>query len=141
MPDAGTLRMAFRLLKDYLHVNELWSAKWSVVQVQVWGGLLLAQLFHALQMRIAREAGVEPFEVSMELLVWWTPRLLHQGLHPITYLLRWGRDLGVIRPSERCPKEVPWIDPSWITPPPQEVLRARETVRHANRNGGPRTKA
>jgi hypothetical protein len=134
------IEMAFRLLKDYLRVNELWSAKWSVVQVQVWGGLVLAQVFHALQMQIARKAGVEPFDLSMELLVRWVPRLVHQGLDPVAFVLRWGRDLGIIRPSARGRKEVPWIDPSWNSPPPEELLRPREAVHHAQRKCHPRSK-
>ena len=128
------IEMGFRLLKDYLQCNELWSAKWSVVQVQIWAGLLLCQLFHAVQVQIAQQAGVEPAEVSMELLVRWTPRLLARGLNPVAYLLRWGREIGLIRPSARGRREVPWIEPSWLSPPPPpEVLQPRERARHAQR--------
>jgi Transposase DDE domain len=135
------IEMAFRLLKDYLQLNELWSAKWSVVQVEIWAGLLLAQLFHAVQMQVAHEAGVDPFEVSMELLVRWVPRLLAWGQEPVAYLVRWGREMQVIRKSARHRKEVPWIDPAWLTPPPSEVIQPRERARHSQRHCERRRKA
>src|SRR5260370_40275839 len=41
------IELAFAVLKDHLHVGQLWSAKWPVIQVQIWCALLLAQLFMA----------------------------------------------------------------------------------------------
>lgn len=61
--------LAFRLLKDHLQLHHLWSAKWSVIQVQLWCCLILAQIYHALQVEIAQRAGVEVFDVSVALLV------------------------------------------------------------------------
>jgi hypothetical protein len=42
------IELAFRTLKEHLHLNVLWSAKWEVIQVQILAALLLAQIFHAL---------------------------------------------------------------------------------------------
>jgi hypothetical protein len=52
------IELAFGVLKEHLQLSQLWSAKWEVVQVQVWAGLCLAQLFHGLQMHLAAQEGV-----------------------------------------------------------------------------------
>jgi hypothetical protein len=95
------IELAFAVLKEHLRAAQLWSAKWPVIQVQVWCALLLAQLFHGLQVQLAAQAGVDPFEVSIDLLVEVVPRLLERGIAPVPYLVRWGRELGFIRPSTR----------------------------------------
>ena len=130
------------MLKEHLQLSQLWSAKWEVVQVQIWCALLLAQLFHGLQVQLAAQEGVEPFDVSIELLVEVVPPLLQRGLAPLPYLGQRGRELGLIRPSSRIDVQVPWVDPSWITPAPPEALRPRDSVRYAQRKcaPGPRPK-
>ncbi len=134
------IELAFSLLKEHLQVGQLWSAKWPVIQVQIWCALLLAQLFHGLQVQLAAQAGVDPFEVSIDLLVQVVPGLLARGLAPIPSLLRWGRDLGIIRPSTRLQVEVPFVDASWISPAPPEALQPRPNARYAQRKceRGPR---
>ncbi|HEV2660710.1 MAG TPA: IS4 family transposase, partial [Ktedonobacteraceae bacterium] len=127
------IELGFRLLKDHLHLRLLWSAKWSVIQVQLWAALLLAQFFHGLQQEIAHQAGVKPEEVSLELLVRLTPRWLQHGIDPVRCALRFGRELGIIRPSSRTNWQLPLVEPSWVTPPSAEVLHPREQARHAHR--------
>jgi len=136
------IELAFGVLKEHLQLSQLWSAKWEVVQVQIWCALLLAQLFHGLQVQLAAQEGVEPFDVSIELLVEVVPPLLQRGLAPLPYLGQRGRELGLIRPSSRIDVQVPWVDPSWITPAPPEALRPRDSVRYAQRKcaPGPRPK-
>jgi hypothetical protein len=131
------IELAFCLLKEHLHVSQLWSAKWEVVQVQIWCALLLAQLFHGLQVQLAAQEGVDPFEVSIDVLVEVVPRLLQRGIAPLPFLGRVGRELGLIRPSTRIEVQVPWVDPSWITPAPPEAVRPRETARYAQRKCAP----
>lgn len=135
------IELAFGVLKEHLHVGQLWSAKWAVIQVQIWCALLLAQLFHGLQVQLAHQAGVEPFEVSIDLLVQLVPQLLRGGQAPIAYLLRHGRALGVIRPSSRVVIQTPWIEPSWVQRPDPEAIKPREQARSARRKyeRGPRT--
>lgn len=41
------IELAFRLLKDHVCLNLLWSARWEVSDVQIWACLTLADLFHA----------------------------------------------------------------------------------------------
>ena len=136
------IELAFGVLKEHLHVSQLWSAKWEVVQVQLWAGLCLAQLFHGLQVQLAAQEGVDPFDVSIELLVEIVPRLLQQGIAPLPYLGRLGREVGLIRPSTRLQVQVPFVDSTWITPAPPEALRPRQSARYAQRKcaPGPRSK-
>jgi hypothetical protein len=136
------IELAFDVLKEHLHVSQLWSAKWEVVQVQIWAGLLLAQLFQGLQVQLAAQEGVEPFDVSIDLLVELVPPLLQRGIAPLPALGRLGRELGLIRPSTRIQVQVPFVDATWITPAPPEALRPRDTVRYAQRKcaRGPRPK-
>src|SRR6266702_1813438 len=54
------IELAFCVLKEHLQLSQLWSAKWEVVQVQVWAGLCLAQLFHGLQVQHPRFALARP---------------------------------------------------------------------------------
>lgn len=131
------IELAFGVLKEHLHLGQLWSAKWAVVQVQIWCGLLLAQLFHGLQVQLAAQEGVDPFEVSIELLVELVPGLLQRGITPLPYLGHYGRHLGVIRPSSRLQVQVPFVDASWITPAPPEALQPREKARYAQRKCQP----
>lgn len=135
------IELAFRVLKDHLNLNHLWSAKWPVIQVQLWCCLILAQVYHALQVEIAMRAGVEVFDVSLDLLIRLTPRWLSQGRTPLEHAVRVGRDQGLIRPSTRHHIEVPWIDPSWVVPPPASAIQPREQARYDHRNAarGPRS--
>jgi len=137
------IELAFCVLKEHLRLSHLWSAKWEVVQVQVWAGLCLAQLFHGLQVQLAAQEGVDPFDVSIDLLIDLVPSLLQHGIAPLPYLGRLGREVGLIRPSTRLQVSVPFVDATWITPAPQEALRPRERARHAQRKcaRGPRPKA
>lgn len=56
------IELAFRVLKDHLPGNQMWSAKWNIIGVQIWACLILAQCFHALQVELAHEAGVPVFD-------------------------------------------------------------------------------
>lgn len=136
------IELAFCLLKEHLHAGQLWSAKWPVICVQIWCALLLAQVFHGLQVQLAAQAGVDPFEVSLDLLVEVVPRLLERGIAPLPLLVRRGRELGLIRPSTRLRVQVPFVDATWLSPAPPEALQPREKARYAQRKcePGPRPK-
>jgi hypothetical protein len=136
------IELAFCVLKEHLQLSHLWSAKWEVVQVQVWAGLCLAHVFHGLQVQLAAQEGVDPFDVSLEVLVDLVPRLLQQGIAPLPLLGRFGREIGLIRPSSRLRVQTPFVDATWITPAPPEALQPRASARHAQRKcaRGPRPK-
>jgi hypothetical protein len=125
------IEMAFRLLKDYFSGYDLWSAKWSTIQAQLWALCLLAQVLHTWQGRIARCAGVDRFDVSLELVVRYTPDLLRQRIDPVPYFVRHGRDLGIIRPSTRSHVHSPIVPPEWISMAPAEAYQPREKARHS----------
>lgn len=131
------IELAFCVLKEHLHASQLWSAKWSVLQVQIWCALLLAQLFHGLQVQLAAQEGVDPFEVSLDVLVQVVPGLLQRGIAPLPYLGRCARLIGLIRPSSRLKVEVPFVDATWITAAPPETLQPREKARYAQRKCQP----
>ena len=136
------IELAFGVLKEHLRLSQLWRAKWEVVQVQIWAGLLLAQLFHGLQVQLAAQEGVDPFDVSIALLVELVPPLLQRGLAPLPSLGRLGREVGLIRPSSRIQVQTPFVDATWITLAPPEARFPRDTVRYAQRKcaRGPRPK-
>lgn len=131
------IELAFCLLKEHLQASQLWSAKWPVLQVQIWCALLLAQLFHGLQVQLAAQEGVDPFEVSIDVLVQVVPALLQRGLAPLPSLARYARTIGLIRPSSRLKVEVPFVDATWITPAPPEALQPRAKARYAQRKCQP----
>ena len=95
------IEMAFRLLKDYLKGADIWSAKWPVIEGQLWALFLLAQILHAWQNTIAIQAGGDRFEASMELALRYLSGLLQRGMDPTAEIVRRGRDMGIIRPSTR----------------------------------------
>src|SRR6266480_2832832 len=102
-------------------------------------GFRCAQRASAAQSALER---VDPFDVSIEVLVEIVPRLLLHGIAPLPYLGRLGREVGLIRPSTRMQVQVPFVDAVWITPAPPEALRPRERARYAQRKcaRGPRPK-
>lgn len=105
------IEMAFKLLKCELGLHIWWGARTELVPIQLWIALILAQLLHALQLHLAMQASVDPFEVSMQVLV----ELL--GTTPVgptsilDRLVQDGRALGLIRPSRRLQVQVPPIEP------------------------------
>jgi hypothetical protein len=126
------IELAFRMLKEHLNLHHLWSCKESVLRVQLWCCLILAQLYHALQVEIAQQNGVEVFDVSLDLLVRLTPGWLAQGQKPLQQARVVGRLIGLIRPSTRLKVEVPWIDPLWVTSPPGEAIQPRAKARRSS---------
>jgi hypothetical protein len=132
------IELAFKTLKREVGLALWWGASQELVLIQLWLALILAQVLHALQLAIAQAAGVEPFDVSMHLLVEQLATSKMQGGPLVELLIERGRDLGLIRPSRRRQILVPAIRPEHIrshfvgAPPPR-------LARYAQRNGhGPR---
>ncbi|HLZ63139.1 MAG TPA: transposase [Ktedonosporobacter sp.] len=133
------IELAFRLLKDHLCLNLIWSAKWEVIGAQIWACLTLAQLFHALQMQAAEQADVDPFEISMHLLVRHVPRWLACGLSPLQQILQHGRDMGLIRPSTRLLPRLPAVSLSDLRFPDPDLSLERP-ARYSHRPAGNRSR-
>jgi hypothetical protein len=131
------IEMAFKLVKRDLGLHVLWSAKPTVILTQVWAVLVIAQVALALRSRIARQAAVDLFEVSLTLLLQDLPRLGRTGTRdPVAWFVAEGRALGSIRPSRRIVWEVPVISHANLNPPPPELATEREP-RYAGRRCGP----
>ena len=118
------IELAFNLVKRHLKLYLLWSAKTVVIQQQVWAVLIISQILQALRLEIAGRAGVDPYEVSMALLVQYLPELGRGGQDPITAFVARGRQARFIRPSTRTVTRAPTIPPGEICPlPPDMALR------------------
>lgn len=131
------IELAFSLVKTHLGLHLLWGAKPVVVLQQVWAVLIIAQVLQALRLEIAGRAGVDPFEVSLPLLIEYLPFFAYRGLDPVAVVVEQGRALGFIRPASRIRHEAPVIPLADITPLPPEVLLER-TPRYAQRKCDPR---
>jgi len=130
--------LAANLVKQHLGLHLLWSAKDVVIQQQLWAVLLISQILQALRLELAARAGVDPFEVSLALMIRWLPRLAATGQDPLATFLAHGRAVRLIRPSTRTTIHAPTIPPDALIPVPPD-LRLERTPRHANRNCGPRS--
>ena len=77
------IELAFKLLKCELGLHLWWGARPELVLIQLWLALILAQLLHALQLHVAMQAEVDPFDVSMHVLVELLERS-RQNLRPLS---------------------------------------------------------
>ena len=119
------IELAFLLLKEQLQLQLWWHSKLTGVLQQLWACLIIAQLLQAMRMEIALGAQVDPFEVSLPLVVRALPNLLEQGQDPIALIIRRGRQLGFIRPSRRLHLQVPTIAAEAIVPRPADLVLQR----------------
>lgn len=131
------IEMAFNLIKTDLGLHLLWSAKASVIQQQLWAVLIVAQILQGLRLEIAGRAGVDPYDVSMPLLVQYMPQFARMGADPIQVFVEKGRFARFIRPSRRIRLQVPVIPEADLVPLPEGLILDRK-ARHAQRNCGPR---
>lgn len=124
------IEMAFNLIKRELGLHLFWSAKTVVLLQQVWAVLLISQILHGLQLEIAAKAGVDPFDVSLPLLVEYLPRW--KDVDFIALVVDRGRDAGFIRPSRRIRIQTPPLDLKDYLPPPHDLILVHEP-RYAHR--------
>ena len=119
------IELAFLTLKEHLGLHLWWSSKVTVIMVQVWACLILAQLLQAVRLEIACRAQVEPFEVSLPLLVTYVPQPWAMGQDLIATCVQRGRQLGLIRPSSRIRVQGPEVTPEQIQPRPENLVLTR----------------
>ena len=127
------IEMALKLVKQHLKLRLLWSAKQVVILQQIWATLIISQVLQALRLEIACKAEVDPFDVSIGLLVQYAPQYGYEGRDPVKVFVERGRDLGFIRPSRRTRTHAPRIPDEAILPAPPTLALTR-TPRYANRN-------
>jgi hypothetical protein len=124
------IEMAFKLIKRELGLHLFWSAKPVVILQQIWAVLLISQILHALQLEIAGKAGVDPFDVSLSLLVEYLPSW--NDVDFIALAVERGRDVGFIRPSRRIRIQSPPVDLKDYQPIPHDLCLVRD-ARYAHR--------
>jgi hypothetical protein len=125
------IEMAVDLVKTHLGLHLLWSTKQVGILQQVWAVLIISQILQALRLEIAGRAEVDPFEVSIELMIRWMPQFAHAGVDPVAAFVEQGRDLGFIRPSRRTVIKAPVIPPEAMVPPPEGLILTRK-ARYGN---------
>lgn len=117
------IELAFNLIKTHLGLQLLWASQPGLVLQQVWAVLIISQILQALRLEVAGRAGVDPFDVSLPLLVqylpWWMSD--RRAEDPLETILRDGRRTGFIRPSRRTRVEAPTIPREAITPLPPDT--------------------
>lgn len=133
------IELAFKALKGELGLHLWWSSHPRLVLHQLFCALILAQVLHALHLRVAAEAGVDLFDVSLPVLV---TLLAHAparvtGDHLISLLVRKGKEQGLIRASRRYQAVVPALLDSYL-PAPADLLGSR-TPHYAQRKCRPRS--
>lgn len=126
------IELAVLTVKRRLGLHLLWSAKEVVVQQQVWAVLIIAQILQGLRLEIACRAGVDPFEVSLGLLVEYLPRYAAEGRDPVQIFVERGRELRFIRPSRRTKTRGPTVRLAEMAPLPKGAVLLR-TPRYAQR--------
>ena len=126
------IEMALALVKQHLKLRLLWSAKRVVILQQIWATLIISQVLQSMRLEIAYKAGVDPFEVSMGLLVQYAPQYAYEGRDPVKIFVERGRQLGFIRPSRRTRIHAPGIPVKAILPMPPGLTLTR-TPRYAGR--------
>lgn len=131
------IELAFKLVKTQLGLHLLWGAKPVVVRQQVWAVLIIAQVLQALRLEIAGRAGVDPYAVSLPLLVEYPPCFAARGLDPVAVFVEQGRALRFIRPSTRTAITAPDLPPAALVPRPPDLVVERPP-RYARRKCGPR---
>ena len=128
------IELAFKTAKVQLGLGLVWSARTVVILQQVWAVLILAQIVQALRLEIAGQAGVDPFEVSLPLLIEYLPFFASFGHDPLQSFLRDGRRVRFIRPSSRTRIAAPLIALDQLVAPPKDLVRVREP-RYADKQG------
>ncbi len=127
------IEMAVNLIKTQVGLHLLWSAKPVLIEQQIIAVLLIAQCLQALRVEIAHRAGVDPFEVSMPLMIRYLPEFARLGHDPIEAFLTNAREVGFIRPSTRTVIRAPQVPDHDSLPAPPDLVLEREP-RYAHRN-------
>lgn len=104
------IELAFLTLKQFLGLHRWWSSHSVLMQQPVFAVLIIAQLLQAFRLMLAQQAGVDPFEVSLPLLVEYLPQVLRARVDVVEWFLTYGRSLGFIRKSSRLHVIVPELD-------------------------------
>jgi hypothetical protein len=120
------IELAFLTIKELFGLHHWWSSQRPLILQQIALALLLAQVLQALRLHLAAQAGRDPFEVSLPLLVKHLPHLLRARLDPVEWVLTYGKAQHFLRPSSRYQVVAPTIPSELLTPLPAELLLTRK---------------
>lgn len=125
--------MAVQLVKEHLGLGVLWSSQDSVVEQQCWAVLTLAQCWQTLRLEVAAACDVDPWDVSLPLLVHeWAQIVRASDGDILGFLGEHGQRAGFIRPSRRLRIEAPIVPVAEVVPRPVALVLTR-TPRYASR--------
>jgi hypothetical protein len=128
------IEMAFNLIKTHLGLHLLMSSKSALILQQIYAVLIISQILQSLRMEVAGRAGVDPFDVSMELMIRWMPHYAYEGQDPVAGFVAEGRAMRFIRPSRRTLIKAPTIHAEEVQPAPEGLVVQREP-RYAHKIG------
>jgi hypothetical protein len=120
------IELAFLTIKELFGLHHWWRSQRPLILQQIAVVLLLAQLVQALRLHIAAQANCDPFDVSLPLLVKQLPHLLRARLNPVAWVLTYGRQQHVLRPSSRYHVVAPCIPPEQLLPLPADLVLTRK---------------
>ena len=120
------IELAFLTLKELFGLHHWWSSQRALILQQIALVLLLAQVVQALRLQVAEQAGCDPFDVSLPLLVEHLPQLLRAHQHPVRWVLTYGKTQHFLRPSSRYQVVAPAIAPEQLTPLPPDLRLTRQ---------------
>ncbi len=120
------IEMAFKLIKRELGLHLIWSPKKTVILQQIWAVLILSQVLYALRMEIAGLAQVDPFDVSMKLMIEYIPIWSANGTDVIALIVESGQSAGFIRPSRRIKAKAPPVEDADLCPLPSDLVLTRK---------------
>lgn len=123
---------AAQLVKEHLGLRLWWSSQDVIVEQQLWAVLTIAQCWQAIRLEVAAEIGVDPFDVSLPLLVREGPTIALLDTDLVTFLCEHGERLGFIRPSRRIVIRAPVIPTDALVPRPVGLVLTH-TPRYAKR--------
>ena len=129
------IEQSFNLLKTHLHLYLLWSGRQSVIWLQVYATLIIAQVVLAFRNELAVRTGASLREISLPLLLECLPQLVKDGREPLAELAQHGRRMQIIRPFRGQVYAV-------FTPAPEEYTRPKKhppprKPRYAGKDAGP----
>ncbi len=120
------IEMMFNMIKTHLNLHMLWSSHAHVVAHQLFAVFTIAQIILGIRSDIAQQAKADPFEISLDLLIRWLPRIARDGHDPVQFMVENGRAMLIIRPSTRTIIEAPNPPLSDYTP----LLSDESLIRH-----------
>lgn len=117
--------MAVAQLKQHLHLDIVWSAYPSVLICQLWAALTISQIILKLQMEVADQAHIDPFEISIERMAQHITEAARSGKDIVPVLSR-GDDMRYPHPPRRMQTILPVIDPRELHMLPQNLSFVRQ---------------